>query len=176
MNSHQHSIARFAAMALAAVFAGHSPVFAQDSEGDRLDSLRECRAIEDNAARLACYDRAVSDVIALQDEGEITVVDKEDIRETRRGLFGFSLPKLGVFGASDDDADKNLQSTITRLRRLHGDNWEIEIAEGSVWQASNTPRRFKPKVGASVELEKAAMSSYWLRVDGNLGVKARRIR
>ena len=155
-----------------------TPAFAQDSETgtDYLEALRACSTIMADDERLACFDSAVTEVIALRDSGEIQVVDKEDIRETRRGLFGFSLPKLGVFGDSDDEADTVLQSTITNLRQIRSDLWEIEIAEGSVWQVSNAPRRFKPRVGGEVELEKAAMSSYWLRADGQLGVKARRIR
>ena len=151
-------------------------VAAAQNDEDQLKALRDCRTIQDDAARLACFDTAVQVVIARQDSGEITVVDKEDIRETRRGLFGFSMPKLGIFGSGDDEADQVMQSTITGLRQLRGDHWEIEIAEGSVWQATNTPRRFKPETGDSVELERAAMGSYWLRVDGSLGVKARRIR
>ncbi|WP_034922204.1 hypothetical protein [Erythrobacter sp. SD-21] len=164
-----------AAAAITALGLGTAPANAQEDE-DYLKALRDCRLVEQDSARLACFDDAVQTVIEKQDSGEIRVVDKEDIRETRRGLFGFSMPKLGIFGASDDEADEVLQSTITGLRRLRSDHWEIEIAAGSVWQATNTPRRFKPETGASVELEQAAMGSYWLRVDGEMGVKARRIR
>lgn len=143
---------------------------------DQLQALRDCRAIERNEARLACFDSAIDAVIAKQDSGEILVVDKEDIAETRRGLFGFSMPKTGIFAGGDDEADEVLNSTITGLRRIRSDEWEITLEAGSVWQASNTPRRFKPKVGSKVELEKAALSSYWFRVDDSLGVKAHRIR
>ena len=143
---------------------------------DQLQALRDCRAIEQNEARLACFDSAIDTVIAKQDSGEIRVVDKEDIAETRRGLFGFSMPRTGIFAGGDDEADEILNSTITSIRRIRSDEWEITLEAGSVWQASNTPRRFKPKVGDSVELEKAALSSYWFRVDGELGVKAKRVR
>lgn len=154
------------------------PAHAQDADKSesRLQELRECRAIEQSGARLACFDAAVANVIARQDSGELQVLDKEDVAETRRSLFGFSLPKIGIFTSDDEEENSMLQSRITGLRRLRSDHWEIEISEGSVWQATNTPRRFRPEVGDEVELEKAAMSSYWLRVNGELGVKARRIR
>ena len=145
-------------------------------EADQLQALRACSDIEEDAARLTCFDQSVQTLVDLQDRGEITVVDREDIAETRRGLFGFSLPKLGVFGPGDDSEEQVLNSRITAIRQIRSDHWEIEIAEGSVWLATNTPRRFKPKVGSEVELEQAALSSYWFRVDGQLGVKARRIR
>ena len=164
------------AVGLATLIA--SPANAQDAqEGEnQLQALRDCRAIEQNEARLACFDAAVDSVIARQDSGELQVLDKEDVAETRRGLFGFSLPKIGIFASDDERENTILQSRITGLRRLRSDHWEIEISEGSVWRATNTPRNFRPEVGDEVELEKAAMTSYWLRVNGALGVKASRIR
>ncbi|MBX7459457.1 hypothetical protein [Qipengyuania huizhouensis] len=154
------------------------PAHAQDNgEGaNRLQALRDCRSIAQDEERLACFDAAVDNVIARQDSGDLQVLDREDVEKTRRGLFGFSLPKIGIFSSDDEDENTILQSRITGLRRLRSDHWEIEIAEGSVWRATNTPRRFRPEVGDEVELEKAAMTSYWLRVDGALGVKASRIR
>lgn len=146
-----------------------------DAGSDTLQSLDACRAIAEDTARLACFDREVAAVMAERESGAIQVVDAEDIRETRRSLFGFSTPKTGLF-ASDGAEEKRLQSTITSLRQVRADYWEVTIAEGSVWRASDTPRRFKPKVGDPVELEEATLGSYWLRVDGKTGVKARRIR
>lgn len=173
------ALARIAGLALAAAAALPGlPAHAQSEKQseNKLQALRDCRAIEQPEERLACFDAAVSSIIARQDSGELQVVDKEDIAETRRGLFGFSLPKIGIFGAGDDRVDTILHSRITGLRRIRSDHWEIEISEGSVWQATNTPRRFKPEVNDEIELEKAALGSYWLRVNGALGVKARRIR
>ena len=166
------------AIGLAALSLSYAPASQakEQSETDRLQALKLCSAIKADSERLACFDQSVQSLVDMQDRGEITVMDKEDIAETRRGLFGFSLPKLGVFGSGDDAGEQVLNSHITAIRQLRGDHWEIEIEEGSVWQATNTPRRFKPKVGAEVELEKAALTSYWLRVNGQLGVKARRIR
>ena len=53
--------------------------------------------------RLACFDRAAGSLLAARDSGEVRVVDREEVQETRRGLFGFTLPKLGIFGAGDDE-------------------------------------------------------------------------
>lgn len=141
-----------------------------------LESLRNCAEMIENDMRLACYDAAIAKLLVQQEAGEIRLVDKEDIAETRRSLFGFSLPKLGVFGSGDDTESNVLKSKIVSVRRLGSDKWLISITEGSVWQVSNAPRRFKPEVGDPIELEKAAMSSYWVRLDGALGVKGRRVQ
>lgn len=150
---------------------------AQDNEAsDALNELRNCRAIADAQQRLACFDSASATLIAQSESGELRVVDKEDIQQTRRGLFGFSLPKLGIFGSGDDEAvDKVLQSEITGVRNNGRNSWLITIKEGSVWQVSSAPRQFLPEVGDAIELEKAAMSSYWVRLNGAMGVKGRRV-
>lgn len=172
------SLQRGVKVCLAATVFSWSPagLYAQQNNGsaDELQGLIECRAIAQDIERLACFDREVALVSAKQESGEVRVVRAEDIRETRRGLFGFSTPKTGLF-ASSDEADDKLQSRITGVRQVRSDYWEVTIAEGSVWRASDTPRRFKPRVGDTVELERAALGSYWLRVNGTLGVKARRI-
>ena len=147
-----------------------------EQEVDQLQALRNCRNFAQDSERLVCFDAAIDTVIAKQDSGEIRVVDKEKIAETRRELFGFSMPKTGIFAGGDHETDEILNSTITGIRRIGSDDWELTLEAGSVWQANNTPRRFKPEVGSQVELEKAALGSYWFRVDGGLGVKARRIR
>lgn len=160
------------------IFAGLcSPAAAQEKDDDvQLAPLRECQAITDNEARLACYDREVAAVVAASDSGDIQVVDKEDIRETRRGLFGFSLPKTGIFGGGDDEDDEVMTSQITGVRTVGREGYQITIAEGSVWQINDPPRRFRPKVGDEVELERAAMGSFWFRLNGQNGVKSRRVR
>ena len=147
----------------------------EKSDDAQLGQLRECQAIVDDAARLACYDREVAAVVAASDAGDIQVVDKEDIRETRRGLFGFSLPKTGIFGGGDDKDDEVMTSQITSVRQVGREGYRITIAEGSVWQINDPPRRFRPKVGDDVELERAAMGSFWVRLNGQNGVKGRRV-
>lgn len=163
------------ALAVVAANAG-SGLAAQDEGTDqKLSDLRECQAIEDPGTRLACYDREVAAIVAATDSGQIQVVDKEDIRETRRGLFGFSLPKTGIFGG-DDDEDEVMTSKITAVRTVGREGYQITIAEGSVWQVNDPPRRFRPEIGDEVELERAAMGSFWIRLEGQNGVKGRRVR
>lgn len=167
--------------AVAAMLA--APASAQDRAEDKyLDSLRTCQAITDNAERLACFDKAVGTIVAASDSDDLRIVDREEVRETRRKLFGFSLPDLGIFGRRDgqgDDAKEDelevLQTTITSVRPT-GDGYILTTAEGAKWQIDNVPRRLlSPKVGQSLEIRNAALSAYFLRINGQGGVKGRRI-
>lgn len=144
---------------------------------ERLAGLKGCRSLTESTARLACFDREVAVIVEATDTGEVRVVDREDVTDARRGLFGFSLPKFGIFsGDKDDELAKRMETEITSLRRIDSDSWVITVAEGSVWQIANAHRGFKPRVGAPVELERAAMGSFWVRLDGQIGVKGRRIQ
>ena len=140
------------------------------------DGLKFCRTVADDAERLACFDRASANLIKADDAGDISVVDREQIEKTKRGLFGFSLPKLGIFADKDGTEQRidKLNSTITAITAVGRRDYLITIAEGSRWRVSAPPRRFRPEVGDPIELERAALGSFWLRVDGAPGVKGRR--
>ena len=168
----------------AAAAALAMPLAAADEkkESEYLEALRACQAQADPTARLACYDAAVGRVVAATDEGEVRIVDREDVERTRRRLFGFSLPDLGIFGGGREDGDEDdeldmLESTITSARRS-GDDWIFTIEEGdAVWQIQNPPMRLaRLRPGDKVVLKKASLGSYFIRVNGQLGVKGTRVR
>lgn len=159
------------------------PATAQDKAEDKyLDSLRTCQAIADNAERLACFDKAVGTIVAASDSDDLRIVDREEVRETRRKLFGFALPDLGIFGRRDGEQDNAnedeldvLQTTIASVRPT-GTGYILTTAEGAKWQIDNVPRRLlSPKVGQSLEIRTAALSAYFLRINGQGGVKGRRV-
>ena len=157
-----------------------APAAAQKGEQtDPLDPLRACQAQSDPAARLACYDAAVAGIVAASDQGELRIVDAEAVRETRRGLFGFSLPDFGLFGGDDDKKEELdlLESTVTSVRYLTPNSFVFRIAEGeALWQVSDAPRRLlRVESGNPVVIERAALGSYFIRFDGQNGVKGRRV-
>ncbi len=157
-------------------------VWAQDAdtaEPDHLEALKTCQEIVDPTARLTCFDRAVATMVAATDEGKLRLVDEEDVRKTRRRLFGFSLPDIGIFGGGDGEDDEldMLESTVTRIVSIYRDTVVFEIEEGSVWQMSDAPARIIRRLdpGTPVVFKKAALGSYFIRVDGQTGVKGKRI-
>ncbi|MBH1944796.1 hypothetical protein I5L01_11185 [Erythrobacter sp. YJ-T3-07] len=165
-----------AAAALSIVLATlAAPAQAQEDSPGYLDRLATCRAIEDSEARLACYDREVGAVVAASEQGEVRLVDREEVRQTKRKLFGFAIPK-GLFGGDDNDEMDLLETTITRVAPYGRGGYTITTEEGSVWQISNPPMRFAPpKSGQSVVFKRAALGSFFIRINGQLGVKGIRV-
>ena len=149
---------------------------AQDETPGYIERLAECRQIADSDARLACYDREVGAVVAASEQGDVRIVDREDVRQTKRRLFGFAIPD-NLFGGKDDDAKMDtLETTITQVRTSGRRGYLITTAEGSVWRIASAPMRLSPpKVGQSVEFKTAAVGSYFIRINGQLGVKGVRV-
>lgn len=160
-------------------FGPMSALAAQDqvvpNSEDTITQLKNCRAIVDSTERLACYDREVGAVIEATEDGTLQVVDQEDVKETKRSLFGFTLPKIKLFGG-DDEEMTTLETTVTDVRAVGREGWVFTVAEGSVWRISETKMGWRPpKPGQNVEFKKASLGSYFIRVNGQTGVKGKRI-
>lgn len=173
----------FLGAALLAAFTAAPALAQEDDPADHayLESLRKCRDLTDPTARLACYDAAANRILTASEKGLVRVVEREEFEQTRRRLFGFSLPGLGIFGgdrdAGEDEQLDMLESTVTSARRV-GDDWVFTIAEGgAAWRISNPPMRLDGlKAGDKVVFKKAALGSYFVRINGQTGVKGMRIR
>lgn len=144
-------------------------------------ALRKCQAIKEDSERLACYDKAASSLVAANDSGDLKVVDREDVHKARRGLFGFSLPVLNIFGKggkdqADQDEMNQIETTVKSARRTRYGNIIVTTAENAVWEIYEVPQRLMmPRPGDSLVIKKGALTAYFLRIDGQKGVKARRI-
>lgn len=145
------------------------------SSADVLGRLKACHAMADPAARLACYDKEVGTVLDATDQGTLRVVDQQEVEDTRRRLFGLNVPKLKVLG-NDGEEMESLVTTVTSARQINVKTWTFVTEEGSVWRINNAPVRFSgPKPGQSVEFKRAAMGTFFIRVDGQMGVKGIRV-
>lgn len=139
--------------------------------------LESCTAVADDDERLACYDREVSALVGAADQGDVRVIDANTIKQARRGLFGFSLPRIGLFGDDGEDEVKEFKSTVTRARNVAPGEWHFWIADGDAqWRIKNASVGFRaPKAGDTVEFKPATMGTYWIRINGRIGVRGNRI-
>jgi hypothetical protein len=167
-------------LAATAIMFSASAAYAQDTTDSDpyIDSLKACQTMADDAARLACYDAAVGKVVTASDEGEVRIVDKAVVTKTKRGLFGLGIPDFGLLSGDDDEEKLDLlQSVITKVS-ISGSTMFITIEDGgAVWRIKNAKSRIKrAKPGDPVEFKKAAMGSYFIRINGKTGVKGSRVR
>lgn len=169
----------FAALLFAAPMAAH----AQDADTPRvpvLQQLYDCRAIADPAERLACYDARVTALQTAETARDIRVVDREQVRETRRGLFGISLGGIGnIFGGGDDDDDgvDQIGATLSAIQRDGSGHWVYTLDNGQVWvQTDGSAPGRSPRVGQAVVVRRASLGSFMISIEGRPGVRVRRAR
>lgn len=175
----QHIVRLGAPIVLIACTA--APAVAKDKEAPprpaQINELYACRDIADSTARLACFDREVGELSAADQAREITFADKETVKKTRRGLFGFTLPSLGLFGG-DDDADKieRVETTIASVAD-GADGYRMEMADGSLWVQTDGKRMpLRPRIGQKVEIKSGTLGTFFLSLEGRPSVKVRRER
>jgi hypothetical protein len=143
---------------------------------EAFEALVRCRSLTDDAARLKCFDSASATLQQQAENRDLVVVERKQIQETKRGLFGLDIPNLNPFGGEDDGVEvKSIESTV-RSAHTDGDGrWVITLEDNSTWaQTDNYPLAVNPKRGHKVKIVKASMGSYMMRVNNQPGVRARR--
>ncbi|ATW04049.1 hypothetical protein C8024_05755 [Sphingopyxis sp. BSNA05] len=141
----------------------------------------DCQKVTDATARLACYDAKVSTLAAAQESRQVVVADREQIQEARRGLFGFSLPKIRLFGGGSDEKDKEerieqLETTITSARQFGYGKWMLTLEEGGRWQQTDTIRlNSEPRNGDKILIKTGAMGSYLASINGQRSIRVKRV-
>jgi hypothetical protein len=191
-----------AALTLAILTSGTSlSVRAGDDEKNAspLAAIYQCAAIDDEAKRLTCYDDAVGRLKQAESAGEIVAAKSKDLRSIRKEAFGFNLPSLPklhlpfIKKRKDGEVreDENLKDGEILKQRDDGEILSVAYAvdhitvkrsgahwfyltNGQVWVQTDRNRLSYPKrdKNLKVQIRKAAMGSYFLRING----KGRAIR
>lgn len=140
------------------------------------EELLKCRAVADDGKRLACYDTQVAALASAADKEEIILTDRESVKEAKRGLFGFSLPKLKIFGSRDDDDVTEIAATIRSARYSRDGGWIISLEGGGTWQQIDTKNLpLEPRTGMEVRIRKGALGSYLVNIGKMRAIKMKRI-
>lgn len=136
-----------------------------------------CTSLADPGQRLACFDREVVAMNQAQRTGNLVAMDRQQVRKTRRSLFGLSLPDLGLFGDSEnDDGPSEIATTIKAARQDSRGTWTIDLAEGGRWiQIDSRPFVIDPAPGQPIRIKRAALGSYLANVNKQVAVRVRRI-
>ena len=166
-------VAIFAGIALLAPAAAAAP-----GSSAPIDAVLNCRSETAEQARLACYDAAAASLSAAATGGELVVVDRDDVRKTRRSLFGFSVPKMPFFrgDTSEDEQPDEIEAKIKSARGTGYDKWLFELDSGARWQTTEPLNSNRdPRPGQAIKVKKGMMGSYFLSVEKGRSVKAIRV-
>ena len=149
----------------------------EGSASQAFQELLDCRRIQDNQLRLECYDREIKIVTAATERQEIIVTDKREVRQTRKKLFGFSLPNSSLLGQPDADETSRLETSVVSARRNQGGGWIVQLTEGGTWeQIDSKILALSPKPGQKVVITKGVLGSFFVSIDGQTALKMRRVQ
>ena len=128
-------------------------------------------AIEAMTAVLATVGNASS----LHGTGRIARRRMEESRETLAKLLG-ARPSEVVFTAGGTESDNLAVKGIYWARRdAEPRRRRIVTTEGAVWvQIDNEVLAPRPKAGSKLEIKRAALGSYVMKVDGHRPIRVRR--
>ena len=159
------------------------------------DSLSHCVAIEDAAARLACFDAATGRpgrsglqradtavATAAAPAAASAPVSQATAKpqtlpnrtpEQAAAEFGLSAAAL-----AEERGVNEISATVRSVEQsaLVG-RWVVTLDNGQVWEQRETGTDARrPKAGEQVRIEQAALGSYLLRVPGKGTHRVRRVR
>lgn len=162
-----------------------APLLAAAPEGQGgLRPLLDCRRVADATERLACFDKESAILDDASARNELTVLDKEAVRKTRRSLFGFGLPRLPFLSDSKDgpgkdaeneEGDGKLTATIASARSLGYGKWAFDLDDGAHWVTTEAVVQTDPAKGASVVIRRGALGAYFASFAGSRQVRVKRV-
>lgn len=157
-----------------------APALAQQSEvlsSEVADGIAACRTIVDGSARLACFDTTTKRFVEARQAKQIVILDRADVRKAKRGLFGFSLPRIRLFGGTDEDEPevREIESTVAGVRPVAGDRWVMSLADDTVWQTTDGVSLI-PRAGMPIKVEAGILGSYNARIGSYRSVKVKRVK
>lgn len=157
-----------AALAFAAPALAKGPPAIDGGRPAALKAVVDCRAISDPGARLACYDDAVGKLDTAESTGQVVMLDRDAAKKVKRQAFGFSIPSISLFSKGEKEEDvERVTDTLKSVRERADHRWVFELQDGGVWrQIDTTQFPSDPKPGQSVEIQRAALGSYMLKVNG----------
>lgn len=167
---------RTSVLLLAILVASIAPAAAQESQaGSAIDAVTACRDAPDAAARLACFDRTVEALARIRAKDDVVILDRAEVQKTRRSLFGFTLPRIKLFGGDDGEELKELTAKTTSVVPVERDRWLMHLDDGSRWQTIEPLRGSSPKAGATVRIKRGAIGSFMAVFDSGRSARVRRI-
>jgi hypothetical protein len=166
-------------IAAAALVALPGIAVSQDRDGPSplVEALSKCLAIVGDAERLACHDAAARRLVDASRRREVVVVDKEEVKKTRRSLFGFSLPRIGLFGNKGPDSGEEIDEVEVAIKSAapaRNGYMSFTLEDGARWTTTEPWMSRGPKAGEKLTIKKAAFGGYFVKLSGTRAVRAMR--
>lgn len=146
-----------------------------------LATLLDCRSITDGAERLSCFDRSAKTLSAAVADRDLIVTDRQQRAALAKQDFGrpagaASGSRADVRAPGRPELPARIDATIAKASRLPTGRWLIVLDNGARWQqADDRILARDPRAGMTISVTRAALGSYLGKVDGQVGIRLRRV-
>jgi hypothetical protein len=171
----QHILRQAGACALTA-FGLPAMAAAAPAPAPIVQEVIDCRKVQDTAARLTCYDKAVDGMAKAETTGDLLTLDREQRRAVRRQAFGLTLPALAIFDHGEKPEEMNrIKAIVKSASQDPRGRWIIVLDDGVVWrQIEDGDIDRPPHPGSTAAIRKASLGSYFMNIDGQFAIRVRR--
>ena len=176
-------------MRLVVVFAVPLMAWPAFGQGAPLDKVYACAGITDNAARLVCFDEAVSSLKQVEAAGGVAIVNRAEIERAEKEAFGLRNPSLSSVAqsarASSSPVTATAQNTVAvdkvtlpvkSVKKGLDGRYRFTMQNGQVWRQTDEIRL--PAIGRGpwqAEIRKAAIGTFLLKLDNRTAVRVKRV-
>lgn len=126
--------------------------------------MRACRAIADDTARLACYDRALDAPAPAADSAAAPAVAPQ----YEGDLFGLPRPP-----APSQEVERR-QMAIAEARQSQRGRWTFTMDNGQRWLQTDSARLSVVRPGMVAEISVGALGNFLMTLDGRT-IRVRRL-
>lgn len=166
-------------VAAAGLMALPGTASAQDWDGPSplIEALSHCLAVTADAERLACLDAGARRLIDASRRREVVVVDEAEVKKTRRSLFGFSLPRIRLFGSKGPDNAEEIDEIAVAIKSSApaGNGYmSFTLEDGARWTTTEPWMSRGPRAGEMLTIKRAAMGGYFVKLSNTRAVRAMR--
>jgi hypothetical protein len=147
---------------------------------ERFQAIVACQKISEAQQRLQCFDASVAQLEQATARDEIVVMDRTQIKETRKSLFGLSLPSIAIFGSdrSENGQEKEgvsfIDGKIARAAPGPSGKWFFVLDDGARWAQTELTRMRSPKAGDSIRIRKTALGGYMANINDRPAIRVKR--
>ena len=141
---------------------------AQASTADALGDVRACMAIADDAARVACYDRALGRRSSAADAPAAPAPSAAASDE-------FGLSEQARREREGVDLADSIDGTVAAVGRNTANRQVVTLQNGQVWVQAEGTTRVRLKTGDVVTIKRAAMGSYILAKANHGSMRVKRL-
>jgi hypothetical protein len=154
-----------------------APAPAPAPRAAQFEALTRCRALTEPAERFACLERSALALEQAADRGDIVIIDRQQIRTTKRTLFGLSIPRLDIFGSGGEQEEISEVDGVVASASRNGDGrWSLELAGGARWlQIDDRVLGRSPRAGDKVRIERASLGTFMMKIGRHPGIRVRRL-